>query len=132
VGGGVKGLGKVKFVPLRNCPANKGDALLRQQVPLVVGVYYSDAKYRGTGRNNHYVTIVKGAGGDVWVVDSWGSEDEDAVKRVRSTFAASFQIPFVLNLNVNGPKGYTVIPGRNPFVGYYEQDGNPTKLAISL
>jgi hypothetical protein len=130
--GGARGLGKVKFVVLKNCPANKGDELLRQQVPLVVGVHYADGKYHGSGRNNHFVTIVKGSSGDVWVVDSWGSEDAGAVKRIRPTFAPSFQIPFILNLNVNGPKGYTVIPGTNRLFGYFDQDGAPMKLAISL
>ncbi|MBI5016135.1 MAG: hypothetical protein HZB55_11715 [Deltaproteobacteria bacterium] len=130
--GGTKGLGKINFVALKNCAASKGDELLGKQVPLVVGVHYSPGKYRGNGANNHYVTIVKGSAGDVWVVDSWGSDDEGGVKRIRSTAAASFNIPFILNLNVNGPNGYTVIPGTNRFFGYYEQDGSPMKLAVAL
>ncbi len=117
---------------MKNTSTNKGDELLNANVPMVVGVYYTSSKFRGTGKNNHYITVVKGSTNDVWAIDSWGSDPDGSVARIDRIVAMSFGIPMAVSLNVNGPKGVTVIPGSNPVFGYFEEAGAPMKLAISV
>jgi hypothetical protein len=130
--GGMKRGRAIKFVALRNAPTHKGDELLAGGVPMVVGVFHGEGRFRGVASNNHYVAIVKGGSKDVWVVDSWGSDPVGGVKRIDPIVGFSFGIPLTLNMSVNGADGWTVLPGKNAFFGYYEEDGAPMKLAVAL
>ncbi len=66
-GGGMLKSEHVKFVHLWGNAA-KGDQLLQQHIPLVVGV-----SLHGTGTRDHFIAVVMDGANNVWAIDSWGN-----------------------------------------------------------
>lgn len=99
-----------------------GDQLLKQRVPLVVGVGLPG----GYPNRDHFITLVADCANKIWAVDSWG----------QSTDASVIQLPEGTTLTKQTHKdmnaGATTIPCNSPWLGYYREKMSKQSLTVKI
>jgi hypothetical protein len=101
--------------------AATADARLDRLVPMVVGV-----DLPGGHARDHFVTLLRVAGGEGWVVDSWHSSEAASVVTLPKGGTLSGRMTVSMNA------GLAEVPCKPGFFGWYVQGGKPMGLAIAL
>ncbi len=103
--------------------SSMADGLLLGRVPIVVGV-----DLPGGYARDHFITVLRDSAYNIWAVDSWGANDTYAVARLPSDF--TFAKPVSVELNASYSIGYTTIPCKPSWVGYYRD--TRSKAALNM
>lgn len=109
----------IQFVYMHD--ASKGDSLLRQRVPLVVGVSLSP-----TGTRDHFIVVVQSTDNDIWAIDSWGNWRTGSVVKLPAGMS------FLKSVKVDINAGVSTIPCATPYFGYYEENRTPLRVSVAL
>ncbi len=101
----------------------KADQLLGQRVPVVTGISLGSGSSR-----DHFVVLVAGSVGSVWLVDSWGETGSESSVQVTTPFTFAKSVKVTINA------GDAIVPCANPFFGYFRDTttGDPLKTSVAL